>query len=862
MKITYALLRGFKRFHNSRISEIEASFESPVQIILGSNGSGKSTYIKELSPLPSIRSDYEPGGLKELHIEHNNHHYVLKTDFTNKVSPHSFTLDGVELNEGHTSQIQEELAIKHFAFTPAIRNLIYGKVAVCSMTPVNRKNMFLAINPMDLSLILNTYKLALQHFKDCKAQMQLLYTRKGNLEAKMLKPEILAQNVETKNRLENWSLEIDKILFALKQHINSISERFKDELSYKSQCDLNHQELIPKEQMLTQCKEIVRKSIAFTHVPRGSEFSGAKERIHSELHAVEIKIDNVKKHIEDLASEINEYQNQLDKAGGERKASDVEKEILEIDKELEKYKVLPTRPIPSYAISSYQTKAENIHEILFTIEKFDFKIRPRSELKLDFDNLNDLTNTLKRIQERIGTLTSEITEQKTELDNHKQKASIPADCNFTACGLRILFDRRYKSVEDKYNSNVALLDKLQKDAQEYTAKIDKLTKSLEPYAVNQVVLLLEKLEYALQDEQLKFHDWSTELIDILNTHPLSIYKEITDLIEGSKLYYQAEILKNKKMKLETELKTIMSSTGASINFLEKKIKEKTDLSKTEMSNLTKLSNKHQKLDAQCALYLDYASTCDTLEEMERIYSRGERALLVSKAIEYWKRLGQYLFDCKKKINEELRDLETLVKDQEIIKHTYESETITLIDKIAHEKLIHEKICDALNPNTGIAFKSMVKYLNSIITNVNYFISQLWNFKLELPTLTLDQALDYNFKIRIGSDTAGDLSHLSDGQTEVVNFAWELAILLQMKTLNNIPLYADELGRAMDVTHRQKLLDFLKQLVDNKLVNQMFLINHYAALSDGFTNSDIIALDTTNLPDLPKEINQHVKIVRY
>ena len=126
MKINYVLLKGFKRFNNSRISEFEAEFESPIQVIVGSNSSGKSSLLKELSPLPSIRTDYEKDGLKELHITHDNHSFVLKTDFSNRVSPHSFKMDGVELNDGHTSDVQEELSIKHFGFTPAIRNLVYS----------------------------------------------------------------------------------------------------------------------------------------------------------------------------------------------------------------------------------------------------------------------------------------------------------------------------------------------------------------------------------------------------------------------------------------------------------------------------------------------------------------------------------------------------------------------------------------------------------------------------------------------------------------------------------------------------------------------------------------------------------------
>lgn len=248
--------------------------------------------------------------------------------------------------------------------------------------------------------------------------------------------------------------------------------------------------------------------------------------------------------------------------------------------------------------------------------------------------------------------------------------------------------------------------------------------------------------------------------------------------------------------------------------------------------------------------------------MQNLCEKGERALLVSKALEYWKRLGRCFVEAKKSISEELRQIETIVRDQEVLKRSYESETLTLIDSISKSSIVHEHIVDALSPNSGIPYKSMVKYLNAMINNVNYFLSQLWTFKLALRNVSLDKPLDYKFPIEIGTELSPDINHLSDGQTEALNLMWVLSILLQMKILNKIPFFGDELGRTMDQVHRQHLLDFLNQLIDSKLIDQLFLINHYAALSNGFTDSDIIVLDNTNLAEMPPEVNRNCRIVRY
>ena len=85
-------------------------------------------------------------------------------------------------------------------------------------------------------------------------------------------------------------------------------------------------------------------------------------------------------------------------------------------------------------------------------------------------------------------------------------------------------------------------------------------------------------------------------------------------------------------------------------------------------------------------------------------------------------------------------------------------------------------------------------------------------------------------------------------------------LLQMKLLDKIPFFADETGRALDANHRNALLKFLGSLIDNKLIEQLFIVNHYAVFTDGFRESDVICLSRDQMSDLPGNTNEYVKIV--
>ena len=68
MFIDKLILQGYTRVAQNTISKIEIDFTKHMQIILGSNGSGKSSLLEQLSLLPPQTSnEFSKGGRKEAH---------------------------------------------------------------------------------------------------------------------------------------------------------------------------------------------------------------------------------------------------------------------------------------------------------------------------------------------------------------------------------------------------------------------------------------------------------------------------------------------------------------------------------------------------------------------------------------------------------------------------------------------------------------------------------------------------------------------------------------------------------------------------------------------------------------------------
>ena len=100
MKITKLILQDYNRMKSNNYSKIEYTPSDNVQIILGTNGYGKSSLLYELSPLPAdLNKHYGDNGYKEIHISHNNMEYVCISDKSK--GKHSFKInDGEEMNGG------------------------------------------------------------------------------------------------------------------------------------------------------------------------------------------------------------------------------------------------------------------------------------------------------------------------------------------------------------------------------------------------------------------------------------------------------------------------------------------------------------------------------------------------------------------------------------------------------------------------------------------------------------------------------------------------------------------------------------------------------------------------------------------
>lgn len=158
MYIKKLTVKGYKRILLSDIRSLTINIESPYQVILGTNGSGKSSLLRELSPLPGNPKDYLKGGMKEITIEHEGNQYVLRSEYQGSKHHHYFLKNEEEKNDGHTITVQKELVKHEFGITDEMHDLLTGKLRFTHMSPSKRREIITAMSDTDLTYAMGVFK--------------------------------------------------------------------------------------------------------------------------------------------------------------------------------------------------------------------------------------------------------------------------------------------------------------------------------------------------------------------------------------------------------------------------------------------------------------------------------------------------------------------------------------------------------------------------------------------------------------------------------------------------------------------------------------------------------------------------------
>ena len=166
-------LKGFRRIALAGIHTFVIEPHSSTQIILGTNGCGKSSIMKQLSPDPAKKDDFSKDGYKKIWIEHNGVIYSILTEFEHGTRC-TFVNEttGEIINNKGTAKVQEQLNRQVLGYNPEIHDILTGQERFTDMSPSRRREWFTMMSDVDYTFAIKLFNKAKENARDVSGALK------------------------------------------------------------------------------------------------------------------------------------------------------------------------------------------------------------------------------------------------------------------------------------------------------------------------------------------------------------------------------------------------------------------------------------------------------------------------------------------------------------------------------------------------------------------------------------------------------------------------------------------------------------------------------------------------------------------
>jgi len=827
------------------ITTITIDILKKILVLIGDNGSGKTTIMNEFNPLPSGQSDYNKGYSK-LHITHNNKTYELESNFK-KGMYHSFKEDGMELNSSHKNTIQKDLCEANLQFTPFINNVINMMYKITKIGPNDRRNLFFNAYPY-MNEILNKHKKVSSVIKSYQSNLKMLNVRKTELLTECMSKKDIDELRDKYNLYRDQISEIDKILYNLDIECTNLRKELQDT---KSDVNLNCEEVY---QICAEYKRTIssiNRGIDYTRM-NTKDPSFVLNNSNTKKSILEYKIQNIESSVTGLTDEINKFESFLN-TNSEEEQKYLEDTIKNLSEVVKDYRVDLSLPLLN------KEQIELFERVkLSELEKHVLHIQTLNSKIYESEVVRRIENRITEIGFILSNNTTQLTNYYEQLTELKKIVFVlpPKVCIDDNCELRTNSLGDYNSKQIRKGKIEVLVKEIEEANVTLIRKSDNLKKMLEASIesetsvnyIRQVLSLYGLGDYVLNDKPI---------IKVINENVISIINKVCVVVKNSKDYIMKIDYENTISTCKFKLDIINKAPSKKMindTLLNKQVELKRHLEDYKV-----ISDDLEETTKTYNLSLTAVEVVDTLTKLKADWEVYSRRRLLSKTLEWNNDFVSKITVMKNNLTDNLVKIETSLRKQENIQVRLEQEVNPSIEKINKELYKYVLIEQALSPYNGIPKKYMIRFINNIINDVNVYVSSILNSNIEIELIDENAAtVNYVFPIRINDIQIPDINKCSKAQSNIIDICLNLALYKQLNLNLNYPLIMDEPDDGFSEGNRTRLLMLLSSMVEQDQIHQLILISHFASMLSGFDNSDIICLSEENIV-LPPVYNKNVVI---
>lgn len=818
MFITHVKFKGFQRFIHNNIQELSVDFTSPFQLILGTNGCGKSSMMTEMTPFPPHKSLFDKDGYRKYYCTHRGSSYEIFNDYS--TDKHSISKDGEVLFENLNPTMMANVIKQIFNIDRSIADILTDKKKFTEMSINERREIIMRASGININIgldILSKLKEQKSYYKE--------YTK--NLSKRLVTEE---NNIPADSHIESLSLRKEDILHDL---------QLLDTLSNQAVDVCNEWEMLDR----VKRTENLGKSIAYSFLDTPTELQGSRDDIDAQeiLSLAKFKLQQAYEVKQLHMESIEKLKLTLGKSTFSATEDELKKEKENLLGDIEQIRkngngfLIEGEDI-SYIMTTVQEVYESLRD-LFT------RLPDNSNRYFNKEKRDTNAERIIQLNNRLGLYNKSIMELEHELNLHKQgDLTTCPSCSFQ-------FVPGTELSQSELNASLKVTNELY-------AKVNAELNIEKEYEVEirdyqNLVLEIEKTFRYFSNHQALIS--ALKEYNYINNPPAYCLNVIEQWFTDIQASPQLNTLLKRLNKVSEEL------THLALEDWEKK--------KADEDELQDLSNHYSHLIDDVN---EKEKTIERIQEYMKHVSRlrewlTDASKLEVEISEYHEKtltnlMNQFVLHCKADLNNELAKIEKEITNITYLKFNRDK---LIADKEAAEGAVMDIgiLQEELSPKTGLLGEVMDEFILKFITQMNLIIKSVWTYSMEiLPCRNKKGDLDFYFPVKVMDGTqSDDVANISSSQRDIINHAFKRLIMLT-HDLEDFPLFNDELSNTMDDTHRIRAMKMIYEAVVNNQCSQMFFISHFAPQHGVFTQAEVLVINPDNLQTIPENYNAHAKII--
>lgn len=826
MSIVSFHVEGFELLSLRDIESVTITPKSKLQMILGTNGSGKTSLMGEMSPLAAENAKYVRGkGYKRLIKVHHGSEYECVSDFRQPKNHFSLYKDGNELYSGHSSQAYNSFVLQEFGLTPEIHAVRIGTTRFTSMKVDDRRRWLTRLCPEDF-----TY--AVEYFKRLSASTRDLTGTINRLSERLMREKTKLIDSEEESRLRREIAQSVELKNSMMQHWRPMESSVEQSLEKVAQID---------EKLLEMETNFNRMFKLFCN----REGYRSQQDIWDAISKTQGRLTYSARRIDELCETIESNRNLLSQvaATASQDVEQIKADLAKVSREIENGKLILFVPawetICTEALPAFDAVYPELMTLMDQLEE-DTELRNTSNLhRLGMEELTQLGRVIEankmeqaRCQEQLGAM------EHRKREGHTQ---CPKCEHVWFRGFSEDIQRDEQSKIERLGGEIERLTK------EYEERSSRLEEQGHQLQVLDRILLLARSNPILSEM------WQgLAAASFMRRQPKSAIEYVKSTRTQIQLWIEMRELQAKYKELEQARDAALATSGVSQQEL---LDRNADLEGQlyQLQQGRAVDEKHLASLKTAQQAMDYQERYVPLAE--DLLSRREDLIRKAELANHHTAVNSIVMSIDAEIAEKERLISQIESQRRLIL-TLEGE----IEDCRIKERLMKVALEKLSPSKGLIGRGLTGFINQFIEQINHVIEKVWMYPLELLPVEIkdgDQlTLDYKFYYAVdGKPTGVDIEKASGAQKEIIDIAFMLVSLVHDK-MDDGEVFLDEFSIKMDYVHRKEAMKMVMDLIQSSNFSQIFMISHYESSYGTLADADITVLCPENI-QLPSDLAYNV-----